>query len=35
LRKHLQHAEEAARAVGLDDSTVTSIVKDVPTGGTN
>jgi putative membrane protein len=35
LREHLRHAEDAARAVGLDDSTVTSIVKDVPTGGTN
>jgi putative membrane protein len=35
LREHLRHAEEAARAVGLDDSTVSSIVKDVPTGGTN
>jgi putative membrane protein len=35
LREHLRHAEEAARAVGLDDATVNSIVKDVPTGGTN
>ncbi|HEY3915976.1 MAG TPA: DUF4142 domain-containing protein [Verrucomicrobiae bacterium] len=35
LRNHLRHAEDAARAVGLDDSTVNSIVKDLPTGGTN
>jgi putative membrane protein len=35
LRNHLRHAEDAARAVGLDDSTVNSIVKDIPTGGTN
>jgi putative membrane protein len=35
LREHLRHAEDAARAVGLDDSTVNSIVKDVPAGGTN
>jgi putative membrane protein len=35
LREHLRHAEDAARAAGLDDSTVNSIVKDVPAGGTN
>ncbi len=35
LREHLRHAEEAARAVGLDDSTVSSIVKGIPAGGTN
>jgi putative membrane protein len=35
LREHLHHAEDAARAIGIDDSTVNSIVKDVPTGGTN
>ncbi|HEX4122251.1 MAG TPA: DUF4142 domain-containing protein [Verrucomicrobiae bacterium] len=34
LREHLHHAEDAARAIGIDDSTVNSIVKDVPTGGT-
>jgi putative membrane protein len=35
LRTHLRHAEDAARAIGLDDSTVNSIVKDVPQGGTD
>lgn len=35
LRNHLRHAEDAARAIGLDDSTVNSIVKDLPQGGTD
>jgi putative membrane protein len=30
LRHHLQMSEEAARAVGLDDATISSIVKDLP-----
>jgi putative membrane protein len=30
LRSHLQHSEDAARAVGLDESTITSILKDLP-----
>jgi putative membrane protein len=35
LRNHLRHAEDAARAIGMDDSTVNSIVKDLPQGGTD
>jgi putative membrane protein len=30
LRHHLQRSEEAARAVGLDESTISSILKDLP-----
>jgi len=30
LRRHLQKSEDAARAVGVDESTITSILKDLP-----
>jgi hypothetical protein len=30
LRKHLQHSEDAARAVGLDEPTISSILKGLP-----
>jgi len=30
LRKHLKHAEDAARAVGVDESTISSIIKGLP-----
>ncbi|MGO8696109.1 MAG: DUF4142 domain-containing protein [Limisphaerales bacterium] len=30
LRKHLRHSEDAARAVGVDPSTISSILKDLP-----
>lgn len=30
LRKHLRHSEDAARAVGVDDSTINSILKGLP-----
>jgi len=30
LRKHLRHAEEAARSVGLDEGTISSILKGLP-----
>ncbi len=30
LREHLAHSEEAARAAGVDESTISSIVKDLP-----
>jgi putative membrane protein len=30
LRKHLQHSENAARAVGLDEATISSILKGLP-----
>jgi len=32
LRHHLQKSEEAARAAGVDDSTISSILKDLPAG---
>jgi putative membrane protein len=31
LRRHLQHSENAARAAGLDESTISTILKDLPT----
>jgi len=31
LRKHLRRCEEAARAVGVDEATISSIVKGLPT----
>jgi len=36
LQAHLQHAESAARSAGVDDSTITSITKNLPgaMGGT-
>ncbi|HEX4263824.1 MAG TPA: DUF4142 domain-containing protein [Verrucomicrobiae bacterium] len=36
LQKHLQHAESAAKAAGVDDSTISSITKSLPgaVGGT-
>jgi putative membrane protein len=30
LRRHLQKSEEAARSAGVDESTITSILKDLP-----
>jgi putative membrane protein len=30
LRKHLRHAEEAARSAGVDEATITSILKGLP-----
>jgi putative membrane protein len=30
LRNHLQHSEEAARAVGVDESTISAILKGLP-----
>jgi putative membrane protein len=30
LRKHLRHSENAARAVGVDESTISSILKGLP-----
>jgi putative membrane protein len=30
LRKHLRHAEDAARSVGVDEGTISSILKDLP-----
>ncbi len=32
LRKHLRHAEDAARAAGVDESTIFSILKGLPGG---
>ena len=29
-RHHLQKSEEAARSAGLDEATITSILKDLP-----
>jgi putative membrane protein len=31
LRKHLQHSEVAARSAGVDEATITSILKGLPT----
>jgi putative membrane protein len=33
LRHHLQKSEEAARSAGVEDSTINSILKDLPAGG--
>jgi hypothetical protein len=32
LQSHLQHAESAAKAAGVDQSTISSITKDMPAG---
>jgi putative membrane protein len=32
LRKHLRHSEAAARAVGVDEATISSILKELPSG---
>jgi predicted outer membrane protein len=32
LRKHLRHSEDAARSVGVDEATISSILKGLPLG---